>query len=237
VRNRLPCIFFYALAACGTPCVADGDAGAAALPGPAPSPPAASIPRPVIARAPAPGVLLVASRDLHDPNFYRSVVLLVDADADGAAGVMINHPTGMPLRHALPGMDALEKRDDKLYVGGPVALNMISMLLRGQAPPPGAGEVVGRVYYSTSRETLVDVIESAVATEDVRFLFGIAGWGPGQLEGEILGGSWHLVAGSEALIFDGDPARLWDDLIHLTDGHWVESGARLAQARVDAGQE
>jgi len=136
----------------------------------------------------------------------------------------------MLLTHALPDMQALAKRKDKLYVGGPVALDMISMLIRRRQPPPDADEVVDRVFYSTSRETLTDVIESGVAEEDVRFFFGMAGWGPQQLEGEILGGSWHLVQGDERLIFDRETARLWDELIEYTEGRWVQYEPRLARA-------
>jgi putative transcriptional regulator len=70
---------------------------------------------------PMTGRLLVATPKLDDPNFARSVVLLLDHDDDGALGVIISRPTTVPVADVLPGWSELVTVPDVLFSGGPVA--------------------------------------------------------------------------------------------------------------------
>jgi len=85
--------------------------------------------------APAPGTFLVAAQGLADANFRQSVVLLIDHDADGSWGLIVNLPTPLRLADLLPEEKDLRGREDRLFAGGPVAPNRLLMLFRSPRPP------------------------------------------------------------------------------------------------------
>ncbi len=70
---------------------------------------------------PAPGMLLVAAPTLLDPNFVDTVVLLLDADDEGAIGVVLNRPTPVPVEEVLPDWGPVVAEPEVLFQGGPVS--------------------------------------------------------------------------------------------------------------------
>ncbi|MCP4205217.1 MAG: hypothetical protein GY769_25180 [bacterium] len=85
---------------------------------------------------PAKGKLLVASEDLFDPSFIRTVVLLLDYGETGAVGVILNRPTSGSLKDLLPDADWASQSPDPIYLGGPVGINQALMLSStGQESP------------------------------------------------------------------------------------------------------
>lgn len=132
------------------------------------------------------GHFLVASRYLRDPNFARSVVLMIKHDVQGALGVVINRPSDKTIREVweIIGNDPCD-RDDVIYIGGPVPGPLIAI---HSLESFSEGEVMPDIYLSTHRDSL-DVI---VRKRDVplRLFSGNAGWGSGQLEGEMEAGGW-----------------------------------------------
>jgi putative AlgH/UPF0301 family transcriptional regulator len=72
--------------------------------------------------------LLVASQDLRDPNFARTVVLLVEYDDAGAMGVVVNRTTSRSLKDLQP--EVKTDRTDTIYLGGPVLLSSLLVLRR-----------------------------------------------------------------------------------------------------------
>lgn len=92
--------------------------------------------------APAPGTLLVAGPSLEDPNFARTVVLLLAFGAtEGALGVVLNRPNSVPVGELLPGWDDLAASPDSVFVGGPVARDNVICL--GRLRPPATAAVAG----------------------------------------------------------------------------------------------
>jgi putative transcriptional regulator len=163
--------------------------------------------------APRKGMLLVASRDIADPRFRDSVVLLLEHGEAGTMGVIVNRASGIPSARALPEIKGLKGRDDELFFGGPVLPNVVIMLLRSDKEPPESGRVFGDVYYSASSVTLEQVLADGRSTRQLRLFFGHAGWAPGQLEAEIARGDWHLVPGDLDAVFAADPGKVWQRLI------------------------
>ena len=100
------------------------------------------------------GMFLIASRGLSDPNFSESVVLLLEYDAKGALGLIVNRPTDVPLTDLLPEVEELKERSDVVYVGGPVSKNRIVLLMRSEQHPRESGRVFADTYVSSSMETL-----------------------------------------------------------------------------------
>jgi putative transcriptional regulator len=132
------------------------------------------------------GNFLVASRYLRDPNFVRSVVLMIQHQVDGAMGVVINRPSEKTVREVweMIGNDPCD-RDDAIFVGGPVpgplvALHTLEALAEHQVLP--------NLYVSTHRDAIDVIVRKK--NVPVRLFSGNAGWGSGQLEGEMEAGGW-----------------------------------------------
>ncbi len=172
----------------------------------------------------AAGVLLVASPELLDPNFERTVVLLLDVDEDGALGVVLNRPSAVPVAEILPGWDDLVAAPDVLFRGGPVATD--SALAVAQVTESEGEEPVGfrRMF---ARTGVVDLDAPTEILSDVlrgmRIFAGYAGWAAEQLEAEIEEGSWYVVPTVPGDLLAGEPEVLWTKVLRRQPGElaWV----------------
>ena len=162
---------------------------------------------------PASGDFLVAARGLADPNFARSVVLLVKHDADGSLGLIINRPTGIPLLRLFPEESGLHRQDGILYAGGPVEAGRFLLLLRAPFRPQESHPVFADVYLGFTRAALRD----PRGIPAIRVYAGYAGWAPGQLESEIARADWRLLPAEAAAVFEESPERLWEELTRRLD--------------------
>ena len=176
-------------------------------------------------RALGPGRLLIAARHLPDPNFSETVVLLADYDENGAMGLVVNRRSDVPLARAFPGIGPPLDPQHRLYIGGPVAPTGVLALLRSDTPPSGARAILDDVHLIGAREPLEDEIRARTAPARFRVYVGYAGWGPGQLERETADGSWHVVRATADVVFDPEPASVWERQIRLTEARM----ARLAR--------
>jgi len=163
------------------------------------------------------GALLVATPRLKDPNFDRTVVMLLDHNEQGAIGVVLNRPSTLAVAEALPAWSDHIAAPAVVFVGGPVA--PASAICLGEAPPEEAAEGwqplfdgLGTVDVSRPPDDLpVDVGE-------VRVFAGYAGWGPGQLESEIEAGAWIVAPGSRGDAMNADPTTLWRGVLRRQGG-------------------
>lgn len=158
---------------------------------------------------PAKGRFLVATEQVRGSDFEESVILLLQYDERGAAGLIVNKPTPAEPQDAMPDLDGLARYEGKLYYGGPVSLNSIQALAKtGTAPDPST-HVTDDIYIVPINDEL---FEAPSDSSTVRFFIGYSGWGPGQLDGELLRGSWHVVPGSGDQVFSREPESLWQQL-------------------------
>jgi putative transcriptional regulator len=169
------------------------------------------------------GLLLVATPQLEDPNFRRSVVLLVEHDMDGGTlGVVLNRPTEVPVGRVLPPWEELVTGPAVVFQGGPVALENALALARlpGEDEPLGWRALDGGT--EVARVGLVDLEAppGLLAAEllQLRVFAGYAGWSAGQLRTEIEDGSWYLVPAEAGDVFAGDPERLWQEVLRRQGG-------------------
>jgi len=169
------------------------------------------------------GLFLVASRSLMDPNFQETVILLVDHGADGTRGLVINRPTDIPFTEALPEVDALRKLKDTVYVGGPVARYLISLLVRADHSPADTVQVFDSVYFSHKLAALLHLLEKPQPGVTMRAYVGHAGWAAGQLKMEIQRGDWHLAGADADAIFDTPAGQVWPTLIDRLDPHLLQA--------------
>jgi len=164
------------------------------------------------AERPAKGRFLVAARDMQSPIFAESVVLLLNYDADaGAMGVIVNHRTSVGAGEVLPPEAGAGRYPGPMYVGGPVEMHVIIALLRTERPPATSLSIFGDVHLTPPEKALAE--NPGADASRLRFYVGYAGWAPGQLEGEIARGDWHIRPASADLVFAKEPDDVWRTLV------------------------
>jgi putative transcriptional regulator len=164
----------------------------------------------------ATGKILIAQRDLPDPNFTRTVVLIVELNNEGTVGLILNRRSDVTLASVFEKMKPHEGSSPVFYVGGPVQIDGVIGLLRADTGPKDTHHVFG--------EPLEDMVAAGADPSRFRAYLGYAGWSPGQLERETAQGSWRVLKSVAGTVFDPNPDSLWDRLINQTDG----LSARLA---------
>jgi putative transcriptional regulator len=155
------------------------------------------------------GKFLIARTVLQEASFRQTVVLLLQHNAQGAFGLVVNRAVkveGLPF---------------PVFVGGPCESEGL-MMLHGHAdwtepsaePPPK--EVAPGVFLGDA-SCLSRISEAASSPEPrYRMFSGYAGWGPGQLEGELAAGAWAIVPATAQLLFDVPVEDLWYRLVPPT---------------------
>lgn len=167
------------------------------------------------------GRFLVASRQLLDSQFSKTVVLLLQYGRQGAMGLVINQPTEMKLSTLLPEIEGLQQRSDPIYHGGPVAQQQLMLLIRTTSPPEGSHHVFKDIYISSSQKVIKRMIEDPASKERFRVYAGYAGWAPGQLDMEVSRGGWHILRADPETVFDKSSPDIWPELIRRSSAQWV----------------
>jgi putative transcriptional regulator len=160
------------------------------------------------------GALLIASTELKDPNFSRSVVLVLRHDDNGTIGVVVNRLTTLEPAKVFPELAAdVGAYTGTLYRGGPVSPARLLFLVRGLAAATVQGpEVVEKVFLTGDAESLPGIARLADGTNELRMYAGHAEWVAGQLQSEIAEGAWRMIPGTADLVFHTAPSRLWEEL-------------------------
>ena len=160
------------------------------------------------------GQLLIASPDIGDPRFAHTVILMVKHDKDGALGITINRPVGEKSIASLleaPGEDVSGIEGTlRIFAGGPVQPELGFVVHSAEYRRDETIEVDGHVAMTASRQILRDIGHNRGPQKSL-FALGYAGWGPGQLEGELARHDWFTAPEEPKLIFDDDRAHLWED--------------------------
>ena len=169
------------------------------------------------------GMFLLASPRLGDPRFAQTVVLLLEYDATGALGLVVNRPTEFSLRDVLQ-TPLPNSAEHPVFAGGPVEHRRLIALLRSTGAVDGADRVVGDIHASGSIDTLRRMLERDGHASDVHTYLGYAGWSPGQLDAELARGDWIVTPADAESIFDTPPGDVWRDLMRRNAGRWVRAG-------------
>ena len=159
------------------------------------------------------GQFLISGKRLRDPNFYKTVVLMVEHGEEGAMGLVVNRPSSITVAHALSEHFNLPETDDVVHIGGPVEPSALFILHSAGELDECEHPVVPGVYVGSSADAFERIVRTAAdGDSDVRFRIfsGCAGWAPEQLEGEIARGDWLVYPADASLVFDEDAYELWD---------------------------
>jgi putative transcriptional regulator len=155
------------------------------------------------------GTFLVASETLVDPRFRKSVILLVQHDAEGSGGLIVNRPSRLPLGEILGKEAAFAGIAGHLFYGGPVAPNALLVLARVDGPAPQPAEQIIEEVYLTGIQELAEWLDETPATPEYRVFTGYAGWAPGQLTAEMKRGDWQVLPADAESLFREGAADLW----------------------------
>jgi putative transcriptional regulator len=163
--------------------------------------------------------LLVATPVLQSPDFDRTVVLVLEHGDQGALGVVLNRPSELAVAEPLPQWEPFVVDPPVVFVGGPVA--------------PSAAICLARARDETEIDAWMPLFDGLGTVdlerhpadipvlERLRVFAGYAGWGPGQLEGEIGEGAWFVVDSDPDDALSTEPAGLWRTVLKRQGGDYA----------------
>lgn len=158
--------------------------------------------------------LLVAAPSLQDGDFAGAVVLLVQHEAEGSFGFVVNREASIAFKDVLEELDLAENPSPPslpVLSGGPVARESGWVMFDARVRPKPETDVIqvgDRLVVSTSLELLSQIAQSREAPRHL-LLLGYTGWGPGQLESELREGTWIPVDFSEEILFETPVSERW----------------------------
>lgn len=164
------------------------------------------------------GRLLVASPALQDPNFMRTVVLVGVHNEEGAMGVVLNRPSEVTVGEAVPELEEAAGGLETVFVGGPVQQTSIVLLAEFDEPEAAGLLVLDRVGFPPG-DAQPDALADAVGR--ARVFAGYAGWGAGQLDGEIADGDWIEQPALAEDVFTDAPSELWGSVLVRKGGSYA----------------
>ncbi len=163
------------------------------------------------------GKVLVASRDLGDPNFVKTVILLIRCDPQGVVGLVLNRRSHVPLSRVLKDFRAAKDRSDPVYLGGPVETPAVFALLQSTTRVAGADHIFGGIYLISSKPLFEQTIANRPDPGVFHVYLGYAGWTEEQVRREVELGAWYIFPAEASTIFNSDPDSLWPQMIGKTE--------------------
>lgn len=155
------------------------------------------------------GRLLLSNATLFDPNFRRTVVLIGHHDDEGAVGVVLNRPLGLPVDAAVPPLSELVSAGEELFEGGPVEPDAAVVIAEFSDPARASILAFGAIGFLPDEMGA----EDRDAIVRARIFAGYSGWGPGQLEDELAEDAWLVTHATETDVFTAEPERLWEHVV------------------------
>lgn len=154
-----------------------------------------------------PGILLLAEPFLLDPNFKRAAIAVVDHHPEGTVGFVLNAVTSARVDELLTDFPSF---DGLVYLGGPVQQDTLHFVHTLGALLDGAHAIRNELWWGGDFAQLTELIQTGIAdTSNVRFFLGYSGWSDGQLEEEILEGTWVFAELTSDLVFHTPYDKVW----------------------------
>ena len=162
------------------------------------------------------GCFLIAAKHLRDPNFHRTIVLVVEHNKNGAMGLIINRPSPLTVAKALQGHFDLPETGALVYTGGPVEKAALFILHNSGEFDGNESPVVPGLFVGNSAEVFEEIVRTVAGGDQERLRFriysGCAGWSPGQLDRELANGDWYHCSANASAIFHEDPYEVYDQI-------------------------
>ena len=159
------------------------------------------------------GKVLLASPSMMDPRFFEAVIFLCSHSKDGAMGIMVNKPAMnlnfTQLLQRLGVSTNLSSNQKEIYLGGPVEIERGFVLHSNDYEIPDLTVKINDCSFTVSVEILKDIMSGKGPKNSILAL-GYAGWGPGQLETEIMEDGWLVAEPDQRLIFTENYKNKWN---------------------------
>ncbi len=162
------------------------------------------------------GQLLIAGPTLADPNFFRTVVLIIEHSADGALGLVLNRRSETAVGDVVSELDPLVETEDALWVGGPVAPSGLIVLAEFEHTADAA-----LIAFEDIGVLAADAGDEQPEVRRGRAFAGHAGWGPGQLDAELERGDWIVEPAVREDAFTSEPDKLWSSVLVRKGGSYA----------------
>ncbi len=168
------------------------------------------------------GQLLIAAPSLMDPNFRRTVVLMIQHDENGAFGLVLNRTASISIQHVWEQVSETPcEIEGNLHQGGPVEGPLMAMHDNAALSEI---EVMPGVYFCVGADSMRTLV--AAENQTGQFFIGHAGWGLEQLENELAEGAWYTHPATPEDVF-GDATDLWDKSLKASGRARLESSLDL----------
>jgi len=177
------------------------------------------------------GKLLVASRNLDDPSFAKTVILLIHCDDQGVVGLILNRRTDLPLSLVLKELQGAENRTDPAFLGGPVEVPDVFALFQSPSKVQGAERIFHDVYLISTKPLFEQALAARPNAQVFHVYLGYAGWSLGQLRKEVELGAWFIFPADADAVFNSDPGSLWQQMIRKTELKYAGSGLASPRSR------
>ncbi len=168
------------------------------------------------------GFFLISDVNLSDPNFRRTVVLLISHDTDGAFGLVVNRRLGATLADAIPDFARTDAGKIPLYEGGPVQQRYLFAIHSGlpdDVRSEHAVDPIEHVTFEPAFQVLGEYLKTSWSQLDprerppVHLYAGYSGWAGGQLENELEHGAWIVRPAAAKHVFSAAPEEGWREAL------------------------
>ena len=168
--------------------------------------------------APTKGRLLLATPPLEDPNFDRTVIYVLEHHDEGALGLVLNRPIDEQLTEPLDAWVTLQSDPSQIFAGGPVEPDALIALARTTGEVDDEDHLAPLNADIASADLSADPVLISSTISALRVFRGYAGWGPGQLDGEIDAGAWMVLDTEPGDVFTDHPDDLWRTVLRRQPG-------------------
>ena len=174
------------------------------------------------------GYFLISESNMSDPNFFQTVVLILEHNAEGAFGLVVNRCSKLSLGDILPAFQNERGYGCPVYVGGPVQQEYIFVLhsdIPGMESSESSIKPVEGVVFEPSFRRVEKYFDEqywhtlpADDRPNIHIFLGFSGWAPGQLENEMNQGAWVIHQASAKIVFHENPEEGWKDALRDKGG-------------------
>jgi len=161
------------------------------------------------------GKILISNSSVVTDDFHKTVVFMVEHDASGAFGLVVNKRSNYLLKEVVLGLPPNAKSEAPMYFGGPVDQSFISILHNNGNLENRGLEVIPGVFMSRSFDLLLTLIEE---NSKFHIFHGYSGWGALQLESEFERKSWATHEANADIIFSEEPEIVWREALRSMGG-------------------
>ena len=165
---------------------------------------------------PKKGRILISDPFLPDPNFKRSVILLVSHDEEGSLGFILNKTVEINLDETELNIN---NQEHKMYFGGPVQSSDLFYIHRMGKEIEGSEVVKDGIFWGGAFSSIEEKLkQGGISESNIRFFIGYSGWESKQLEKEIEEDSWLVIESNLEDILEGNPKDLWKEILREMEG-------------------